>query len=759
VPSASSALTLPWVEGLDSFQRQAVLADEGVVQIIAPAGSGKTRVLVSRVKELISRGVAADKILCAAFNSDTREELKKRLADPGVAVHTFHSLGWHILDKETLLADAVEAPSQGLLRKLAREAKQAVGDGAWVDPQTAVEAISHFKLIDMIEPREAMGRARASGSVERLTVATLYELYEQTLDDAGKMDFDDLIVEPIRLFGRDPDKRRAWQARWTHVLVDEYQDIEPAQELLIQLVAAPQDCLFAVGDEDQCLYAWRRASVGRVVELDQSYPGVERHALETNYRCPGDVVRRSRLIIEHNEQRFPKTINAARPDENAITVTQFETMATAATATADNAKTGRWRRNDAVILARTTRLLRGCAIALARAGVTFDGPDSIFKTVGALRTVEAYLCLLSNPQAASEEDVEEVFRVPNRYLPSGQCTAQVTTALRAGKTFVTAVAGLNVEDWRQERLNKDAPLLDSLGKETGAKRLIQRLRAEGGVDSYYAEHEQLTPTEQVDIEMLDVLEQWADKRSAADAASVISRQSQMLRNHRDPDGVELATIHGAKGREWPVVVVFGFDDSQLPHYRSLESAATEDAFVQAIEDERRLAYVAFTRTTGKLHVIYAEQPSRFLVEAELAKPPQPAVVGRDRVQPPAALTPRPAKPARTSRTKPGTPRASQAGGEVKGLIAKLRSTSIDERRVAASSLGFHPTRAAAEALKGALSDRDARVRQKAASSLGRIGTEDALPALRKLLEQESKEFIRYSARIAVGQIKKRTLSE
>ncbi len=712
----------------------------GVVQIIAPAGSGKTTALIARVKELLAAGVPPQRILCTAFNAATRRELARRLDEPDVAVHTFHSLGWHILGEEGL-RKPLKRPSMALLRRIAVQARQQIGDGEWVEPHDAAEAISQFKLVEMADPADAVAQARAAGSPALLARATIYELYQAMLDREDAMDHDDQLRESIRLLQSDPEKRRAWQDRWHHVLVDEYQDIEPAQELLIQTLAAPHDSLFAVGDEDQCLYAWRRASVERIIGLDQTYPGLERRALETNYRCPEDVVRRSTRLIEHNQRRFPKTIIPARGGVGSIAVGRHQDMEAAAVAVAELARDGGWRRGDAVVLARSTRLLRGAGIALARAGVRFDGPDAIFKQSGALGTLEAYLRLLADLSRASADDVQVAFRVPNRNLPAA-AVGEVTAALRAGGSFAEAVAGVQAP--RRQRLDDGARLLDELSREGDASAVIQRLRSEGGLDDYYGEYEQMSPTEQVDTETLESIEAWAVRKTIAEAAAGIERHTNLLLEHRDPAGLELSTIHGAKGREWPEVVLFGCDDTQLPHHRSLETA--EDT-AGAIEDERRIAYVAFTRTMTRLHLVYADEPSRFLVEAGLAEgKPKPVEL------------PPPPPPRRRAARGPARARAREpkVAGPIGALIVRLESNSIDERRAAAADLAFQPVHpAASAALAVALADRDARVRQTAAVSLGRVGTSDALPALERRLTEESEEFVLARVRISMRQIEQR----
>ena len=198
-------------------------------------------------------------------------------------------------------------------------------------------------------------------------------------------------MSPPGVLRSDPELRRRWQARFDRVLVDEYQDIEPAQELLVRVLAAPQDCLFCVGDEDQTLYGWRRASVRRMVDLDLAYPGLQRHALAHNYRCPRRVVAASRRLIEHNEIRFPKRIepDPARPPdgEDALSLHEHASQAHAAAEIATTLQGS--DREQIVVLARTTNLLRTVALACAELGVRIAAPDAVFEPHGARAALEA----------------------------------------------------------------------------------------------------------------------------------------------------------------------------------------------------------------------------------------------------------------------------------------------------------------------------------------------------------------------------------
>ncbi|MDY0110950.1 MAG: ATP-dependent helicase [Candidatus Krumholzibacteria bacterium] len=362
---------------LDAQQAAAVRAGAGVVQVIAPAGSGKTSVLIERVKELLHRGATASRILCATFNKDARLEIAARLAREGVSgveVRSFHGLGWTMLRQEKRMRPRIGALGPDVWRRLAHEAMAAEPEGVLLDPDAAQAAVSTFKLAGMIRPQQAVEHARGQDAAAR-TAARLYALYEQCLDERRQLDFDDLIATPVALMQDDAALRRRWQDRFDHVLVDEYQDIEPAQALLVGLLAAPQDSLFCVGDEDQCIYAWRRAAVQRVIELDQVYPGLERFPLTRNYRCGAAITAASRRLIEHNRRRFRKPLLAGAQQAGVIRVLPVVDRPAGAELVAASLRSS--VRGEVAVLARTTELLREVALACARAGVSCAVPDKI----------------------------------------------------------------------------------------------------------------------------------------------------------------------------------------------------------------------------------------------------------------------------------------------------------------------------------------------------------------------------------------------
>jgi DNA helicase-2/ATP-dependent DNA helicase PcrA len=273
------------------------------------------------------------------------------------------------------------------------------------------------------------------------------------------------------------------------------------------------------------------------------------------------------------------------------------------------------RRGEAAVLARTTTLLREVALACADRGIGFGAAEKIATSSGARGTLEAYLRLLADPRTAQTADVEHVMRVPNRSLP--QDTApRVVARLRAGASFAQALADLGEESWRRAKLADAGTLFAALAAESAADRFIGRLRRDGGLDQHYAMQDRLNATERVDLEVLELVHAAARRKTVREFATLLGAQTTALRAHRRDDAVELTTIHGAKGREWDRVILYGADEGQLPHAHSM--AGAEDG----VEDERRLGYVALTRARTRLDIVCtAGRPSRFVAEAGLTISP------------------------------------------------------------------------------------------------------------------------------------------
>lgn len=524
------------LDSLDPAQRAAATLPDGPAQIIAPAGSGKTTTLIARLGVLLDRGVAAERILVVTFNRDAAAELSSRVRDrlepnlPGAAaieVRTLHALARQVLLDAgcgvRLVADRLP-----LLRAARR--RSLLGRRPDEPPPPDAAALDTLLSLWKIESRPPPPEAGAA----------LAE-FGALLAARGALDFDDLVVRACELLETDGGLRARWQGRFSHVLVDEFQDVDAAQLRLVRTLAEPERNLVVVGDDDQTIYAWRLADVRRILDFGSSYRDATRIQLTTNYRCPPAVVSASDRLIAVNRERFAKEITAGLPSNGGHP--QLLAFATDAADWPDRLVA--LARAAAVagsvcFLARTRTELTPVMLALVRAGVPHR--TSLAAPVDAGPVVALADALRGS--AATGPPFEPLLR------------------LRAARRWTRAEDELGDD----EHAALDAFLGWSAGFSSGAAFL----------EGYDAARERLAAL-------------------------------------RDPAApIELVTVHGAKGREWQTVVIVGFEEDRFPNRRALVGAALPD---RAIEEERRLAYVALTRARRQLVLAFdPTRPSRFLAE-------------------------------------------------------------------------------------------------------------------------------------------------
>jgi superfamily I DNA/RNA helicase len=606
----------------DPAQRAAIEAGAGVVQVIAPAGSGKTAALVQRVAELRRRGVPAATIACLTFNRAAKDQLAERLRAAGiesVAALTFHGLAYRVLAEAGRLGPRTRLgePSPGEWRRLAAIARAEAGERVWIEPGQAAEILSQIKLGRLLSAEQYAAAVADSPNPQARTMAALYTAHTQMNREVGRLDFDDLVLGAVELLRDDEAVRDRWQGRFHQILVDEYQDIEAAQELIVRIVAAPHDQLFCVGDEDQVLYAFRRAGVERIIDLDRPYPGLRRFAFTTNYRCPARIVEASRELIAANRIRFPKQIDPDpdRSDPGPVNLQPYIRPAEAAADVADLLQAK--QPGEVAVLARTTDALRPLALACAARGVPIDGNDKLFAASGARLALQRHLRLLLHPEEADAELVRAVCRTPGRGLRRG-AAAQIATRLRAGESFAEAFAGMPAPRRGRGGLLSPGDLFRTLDSCEDAAAAIARLRGLGGLDEWFAAGDQLGGPDQFESEVLAQAESEAEGSTPAAYLAELERQAADLKRIRSSGAIELLTIHAAKGRQWPHLILLACDEGTLPHARSAQAGPAAEARGEGIEAERRLCYVAFTRAAQRLDIHYdRSRPSRFLGEAGL----------------------------------------------------------------------------------------------------------------------------------------------
>ncbi len=286
-------------DDLASDQLAAVTHAAGPARVIAPAGSGKTRVLTARLRHLIAdRGVERELITAVAYNTRAAAEMRERTQDVGASIRTLHSLALWVCNQHERREVITERDVRRLLDRLVTTARIPNHDPY----QPYLEALAEVRL--GLTPPEEVEAAR--GDIDGF--AEVFDRYRRELADRRLLDFDEQIYRAIELLLTDPALRRRVQRAGTHLLVDEFQDLTPAFLLLVRLVAGPAMQVFAVGDDDQTIYGYAGASPEYLVGFQRWFPGAAEHALEVNYRCPGDVVAAVDALLSHNRVRVPKVI-------------------------------------------------------------------------------------------------------------------------------------------------------------------------------------------------------------------------------------------------------------------------------------------------------------------------------------------------------------------------------------------------------------------------------------------------------------------
>ncbi|MEO8229068.1 MAG: ATP-dependent helicase [Chloroflexota bacterium] len=528
-------------------QRAAATAATGPVLCVAPAGSGKTTTLVARIAWLVDGGVDPATITAITFNRRAAEELAARVRpalEPfgpaaEIRVRTFHALGREILVDAGCPVEPLVDRAE-LLRGIRPEA----GPAGW---RRLDDAISRLKL----EFRTTADDVAADADPGPLGEA--FVAYERAVTATGGLDFDDLVVKAVDALERDSGLLGRWRQRCGHLLVDEVQDVDRSQLELALLIAAPANQIFLVGDDDQSIYGWRLADVRRVLDLAARLPGLRRHDLVMNFRCPAPVVERAVRLVEGNTERFAKRI-MARPD------------------------------------------------AVGRLVLAPDAADDDERA----RHVLATWPTLTESEPPDRSTHAILARTNRELLPAAAVALELAIPFRAERL------ALPLEDPRLDSVLVALEL--SSGDEPLLVRLA-RLRAAASSAADAGDAIEATDDDLSFDELLAAALAWAAPYSdpSAFVEAVRTRRTELMTLRRADAALTLATAHSTKGLEFDHVAVVDMDAGRFPSQRSLDDA---DDAGRALEEERRLAYVAWTRARRSLTLVYdPAAPSEFLLEA------------------------------------------------------------------------------------------------------------------------------------------------
>lgn len=569
---------------LDPEQRAAATAPPGPVLCVAPAGSGKTTTLVARAAWLAATGGDPARLAAITFNRRAAEELRARL-DPALAplgvppgtvrVRTFHALGLEILRSAGLPTGPLLDRDATLRRLLPGSDRSARG--------RLDLAISRLKLDLRADPGAVAADPKAG------PVARAYVAYERALATAGGLDFDDLVARALRALETDAALLARWRAGIVHLLVDEVQDVDASQLALTLLLAAPANRVFLVGDDDQSIYGWRLADVRRVLGLAARLPGLRRVDLATNYRCPRPVVERAVRLVSANQERFAKEIRARdeAPGRLVLAPAPPDPVRRAERILAALPDDG----GTQAILARTNRALLPAAAVAVERGIPFRG-DGVTLLLEDPR-VDA---LLARATATTPARWPPLLRLGALAREAGRSPARAATALARPTPSSTA---LPVAPPANPSVKEPRPAPPSPAPPTIESEPVQP-------------DEDGQPTE---AELVAALLAWAARCPTLEAlaAAISVARARLAALRRDDAALTLATAHATKGLEFDDVAVIDMDAGRFPSARALADSPEPE---RALEEERRLAYVAWTRARHSLFLVYDPgAPSPFLAEA------------------------------------------------------------------------------------------------------------------------------------------------
>jgi len=619
------------LDGLNPQQRRAVLHEGAPLLIVAGAGSGKTAVLTRRIAHLLAaRDVGPGQILAITFTNKAAAEMRERvtqLIGPRAAamwVSTFHSTCVRILRNQASLVPGLNSNFSIYDADDTRRLLLMIGRDMGIDvkrysPRLLATAISNLKN-ELTGPEQAVAALGPDSDEMAATVAEVYREYQRRLRTANAVDFDDLIAETVAVLQAHPQIAQYYRRRFRHVLVDEYQDTNHAQYVLVrELVGVgapdtdtvPPAELCVVGDADQSIYAFRGATIRNIEDFERDFPDAVTILLEQNYRSTQNILSAANSVIACNSGRREKRLwtdaGDGEPIIGYVADNEHDEARFVATEIDSLVDGSGYRYDDMAVFYRTNNSSRALEEVFIRAGIPY-------KVVGGLRFYErkeirdivAYLRVLANP--GDTVSLRRILNTPRRGIGDRAEACVAVYAESTGAGFAEALEA--AADGRVPMLNTRsekaiagfvallAELRGQLDKELGD--LVEAVLERTG---YRAELENSNDPQ--DLARLDNLNELvsvahefsADRANAVNAVSLVADSDELPDD--DAGLVTLMTLHTAKGLEFPVVFVTGWEDGMFPHMRALGDPAE-------LCEERRLAYVGITRARQRLHLSRAK---------------------------------------------------------------------------------------------------------------------------------------------------------
>jgi DNA helicase-2/ATP-dependent DNA helicase PcrA len=631
---ASVAPQTPYLSGLNPEQRAAVEATEGPVLVLAGAGTGKTRVLTTRIAHLIATGKARPfEILAVTFTNKAAREMKERVATligpvaEGMQwLGTFHAIGTKILRRHAELVGLrsdftiLGTDDQLRLMKQVIEAEN-IDEKRWPARQLAA-VIDGWKNRGLTPEQVPAGEA---GAFANGRGTKLYAAYQDRLKTLNAVDFGDLLLECLRLWREHPDILQQYQHRFRYMLVDEYQDTNVAQYLWLRLLAQARKNLCCVGDDDQSIYGWRGAEVDNILRFEHDFPGATVVRLERNYRSTAHILAAASGLIAKNQGRLGKTLRTEDEPGEKVTITgawdsEDEARLIGEEIEALHAK--RHSLSEIAILVRISAQMRELEDRLVTLGVPYrviGGPR--FYERAEIRDALAYLRVVNQP--ADDLAFERIVNVPKRGL--GDATIQVLhNHARAARVPLVEAARFIVEtdELKPKPRATLRDLLTSFGRwsklsETMTQsEVAQTVLEESGYTDMWQKDKSADASGRLENlkELVRSMEEFPDLQSFLEHVSLVMEANETETTER----VSLMTLHAAKGLEFDTVFLPGWEEGLFPNQRALDESGRA-----GLEEERRLAHVGLTRARRRAKIYFASNrrihgmwnstlPSRFI---------------------------------------------------------------------------------------------------------------------------------------------------
>ncbi len=623
---------------LNPEQYRAVTTVNGAILIIAGAGSGKTRVITFRIAHMLDMGIPQSQILALTFTNKAAKEMSDRVKEltqrklQNLTVSTFHAFGVKVLRAEIdklgyreNFSIYDETDRTALIKECGRELK------------FSPDALDIYKISQLFSNIKT---GRKNWQTENDMYRQLYDCYQEGLKLYNAVDFDDLIVLPIKLFRENPDVLERYRDRFKYIMVDEFQDTSHQQYELMHLLA--DENVAVVGDDDQSIYSWRGADYQNIINFEKDFKVTEIR-LEQNYRSTGTILDAANGVISHNTNRKDKKLWSGKGEGKPIEIYMPENETEEANFIAESiqgiAIEEKKTYDDFGVLIRANTQSRYIEEAFLQANIpyTMSGGTSFFERKE-IKDLISYLRVIAN----HDDDINllRIINVPRRGI--GRAAIQVINeeAEKLGSTLWTAIQSLvqtedsaaseNLKEDLQDFVNliesNRQKLLSGRGLSKKVREMVEEINYKDYLITEYSKSEKAVRFKLKNIELLlEMMERWEIDPDNTNPSlfNYLNRITLMSRDNGDDENdkgkVNLMTIHASKGLEFPVVFIAGAEEGLIPHQRSVDENSGN------VEEERRLFYVAITRAREKLIISSCQkrrkmqaiiecEPSRFLDE-------------------------------------------------------------------------------------------------------------------------------------------------